>query len=47
MRRKRHRVIYEVAGLVSKEEAGQAISFAREFVGKISEIISGQPGLGL
>ena len=47
MRRKRHRVIYEVAGLISKKEAEQAVLFAREFVGKISEIISGQPGLGI
>src|SRR5438034_457805 len=32
MRRKRHRVIYEVAGLVSKGEAEQAIAFAKKFV---------------
>ena len=42
MRRKRHRVIYEVAGLVSKQEAEQAIIFAREFVEKITQIITGQ-----
>jgi len=47
MRRKRHRVIYEVAGLVSKKEAEQAISFAREFVEKIIEIITGQGRLGM
>ena len=41
MRRKRHRVIYEVAGLVSKKEAKQAVEFAKEFVEKISEIITG------
>lgn len=42
MRRKRHRVIYEISGLVSGKEAGQAIDFAKEFVEKITEIISGQ-----
>jgi len=47
MRRKRHRVIYEVAGLVSKKEAEQAIAFAREFVEKIIEIITGQGRLGM
>jgi uncharacterized protein (UPF0332 family) len=47
MRRKRHRVIYEVAGLVSKEEAEQAIAFAREIVEKITEIIIGQSRLGI
>jgi len=47
MRRKRHRVIYEVAGLVSKKESEQAIAFAREFVEKITEIISGQGSLGI
>ncbi|HLE50438.1 MAG TPA: HEPN domain-containing protein [Anaerolineales bacterium] len=47
MRRKRHRVIYEVAGLVSKREAEQAIAFAREFVEKITEIITAQSRLGI
>jgi len=47
MRRKRHRVIYEVAGLVSKSEAEQSIAFAAEFVEKITEIITGQSRLGL
>jgi len=47
MRRKRHRVIYEVAGLVSKKEAEQAIAFAREFVEKITVIITGQSRLGI
>jgi uncharacterized protein (UPF0332 family) len=32
MRRKRHRVVYEVAGLISKTEAEQAIVFAKGFV---------------
>ena len=40
MRRKRHRVIYEVAGLVSKSEAQQAVSFAKEFVAEISTLIT-------
>lgn len=40
MRRKRHRVIYEVAGLVSKTEAQQAVAFAKEFVGEISALIA-------
>jgi uncharacterized protein (UPF0332 family) len=42
MRRKRHRVIYEVSGLIGKEEAEQAIAFAQEFQGIINEIITGQ-----
>jgi uncharacterized protein (UPF0332 family) len=44
MRRKRHRVIYEIAGLVSRKEAEQAIAFAKEFVEKISIIITGPGG---
>ena len=47
MRRKRHRVIYEVAGIVSKKEAEQAIAFAKEFLEKITEIITGQGKLGV
>ncbi len=47
MRRKRHRVIYEVAGLVSKKEAEQAIEFANKFVEQIIEIITGQSRLGV
>lgn len=39
MRRKRHRVIYEVAGLISRSEAQQAIDFARKFVEEISDMI--------
>lgn len=46
MRRKRHRAIYEVAGLISKKEAEQAITFAKEFVERITEIITGQSRLG-
>jgi uncharacterized protein (UPF0332 family) len=47
MRRKRHRVIYEVAGLVSKHEAEQTVEFAKEFVAQLFEIITRQKGLGL
>jgi uncharacterized protein (UPF0332 family) len=47
MRRKRHRVIYEVAGLVSKHEAEQTVEFAKGFVAQLSEIITRQKGLGL
>jgi len=45
MRRKRHRVIYEAAGLVSKSEAEQAITFSKNFVEKIAAIITKQHGL--
>jgi uncharacterized protein (UPF0332 family) len=45
MCRKRHRVIYEIAGSVSKKEAEQAITFAKEFVEKIIEMITGQSRL--
>jgi len=41
MRRKRNRVIYEIAGLVSKSEAEQAIAFTKDFVSKITVIITG------
>jgi len=47
MRRKRHRVIYEVAGLVSKQEAEQVVAFARDFVQKLSEAITRQSSLGI
>lgn len=47
MRRKRHRVIYEIAGLVSRKEAEQSITFARKFVETISEIITGKSKLGM
>ncbi len=42
MRRKRHRVIYEVAGLVSRKEAEQAITFAKQFVEEIRLFITKQ-----
>lgn len=47
MRRKRHRVIYEVTGLVSKKEAEQAITFVSEFVEKITELITAQSKIGM
>ena len=47
MRRKRHRVIYEMAGLVSKQEAEQIVGFARKFVEEIRWLISKQSSLGL
>lgn len=42
MRRKRHRVIYEMAGLVSKQEAQQGVEFAKKFVEEIRLLISKQ-----
>ena len=47
MRRKRHRVIYEVAGLISKTEGQQAIEFAQSFVEAITEMITRQQGMGI
>jgi uncharacterized protein (UPF0332 family) len=47
MRRKRHRVIYEATGLVSKMEAEQAVAFAAKFVEQITEMITGQRKLGI
>ena len=41
MRRKRHRVVYEAAGLVSKPEAEQAILFAQRFIDQIAGLIPG------
>ncbi len=42
MRRKRNRLVYEIAGLVSKKEAEQAIIFAKRFEEDIERIITGQ-----
>ncbi|MBM3127327.1 MAG: HEPN domain-containing protein [Chloroflexi bacterium] len=47
MRRKRHRVIYEMAGLVSKQEAEQGVKFAKKFVEEIRLLISKQASLKL
>jgi len=46
MRRKRHRVIYEVAGLVSKGEAEQVVAFSKTFVEQISQRITSQGRTG-
>jgi len=43
MRRKRHRLVYEVVGLVSRQEAEQVFSFARKFVDTIQEWITAEP----
>lgn len=42
MRRKRHKIIYEIAGIISNNEAEQAVNFAQTFVTQIMEIITGQ-----
>lgn len=42
MRRKRHRVIYEQMGLVSEQEAAQAVTFAQSFVEEIRLVITKQ-----
>ena len=47
MRRKRHRVIYEMAGLVSKQEAEQGVKFAKRFVEEIRLLITKQTSLKL
>jgi uncharacterized protein (UPF0332 family) len=46
MRRKRHRLVYEMVGLVSLQEAEQALALAAEFVEELQERITGQPRLG-
>ena len=40
MRRKRHRVIYDTAGLISVKEAEQAVKFSQRFVSEIRKIIA-------
>jgi hypothetical protein len=47
MRRKRNRLIYESVGLVSQQEAEQALAFARKFVEKTRLLITGQLPLEL
>ncbi len=42
MRRKRHRLIYEAVGLVSRQEAEQALAFAKTLVGEIEMLITDQ-----
>ena len=45
MRRKIHKIIYEVAGIISKKEAEQAVNFAQKFVEERSVKITGQSKL--
>jgi hypothetical protein len=47
MRRKRHRIIYDLSGMVGEDEAEQAIIFARMFSENIRTIITGQIKLDL
>lgn len=42
MRRKRHRLIYEAIGLVSRQEAEQALAFAKTLVEEIKLLITDQ-----
>jgi uncharacterized protein (UPF0332 family) len=42
MRRKRNRLIYETVGLVSRQEAEQALEFAKSVVDEVSRLITGQ-----
>jgi uncharacterized protein (UPF0332 family) len=44
IKKKRHRVVYEEVGAVSKDEAKKALEWADEFVRKTSEIVSMQLG---
>lgn len=45
MRRKRHRLVYEMVGLVSHQEAEQALRFAGAFVDELGLLITGRPRL--
>jgi len=47
MRRKRHRLVYETVGLVSRQEVEQAMGFARTFVEEVQVLVTGQPRLEL
>lgn len=47
MRRKRNRLIYEAVGLVSRQEAEQALAFAKTFVEEIRLLSTGQLRLDL
>ena len=39
MRRKRHRMLYEMAGLVGSQEAKNSLAFAKEFIDLIRRLI--------
>jgi uncharacterized protein (UPF0332 family) len=47
MRRKRHRLVYETVGLVSRQEVDQALAFARTLVEEIRLLVTRQPRLKL
>jgi uncharacterized protein (UPF0332 family) len=47
MRRKRNRLVYETVGLVSEQEARQALAFAQRVVEDIGHLITGQLSLEL
>ncbi len=47
MRRKRNRLVYETVGLVSGQEARQALAFAQRVVEDIGSLIAGQLSLEL
>jgi len=42
IRRKRHRVIYEQAGITTKREASEVIELAEEFVSRVKETLKQQ-----
>ena len=42
VRRKRHRLVYEMVGLVSNQEAEQALDFAEAFVDQLADLITGR-----
>ena len=40
MRRKRHQLVYDIAGLVSRQEAQQALTFAQQIVAEIRDRVT-------
>ncbi len=44
MRRKRHRFIYEIEGVISKTEAKESIDSAKKLIERINEIVKGKRG---
>jgi hypothetical protein len=47
MRRTRNRSVYEMDGMISKQEAQDAVIFARSFVNLIRERTTGQMSLSM
>jgi len=47
MRRKRHRLVYEAVGLVSRQEVEQVLAFAKTLVEEIRLLVTRQPRLEL